>query len=69
MERALKDGRNPDYPIRMLPGANHRFEEAITGGPERFFVSQENCARVQDDVRVAKEARWRALNSAGCYRE
>jgi hypothetical protein len=36
MERALKDGGNKDVTVKILPLANHRFDEAVTGGESHF---------------------------------
>jgi hypothetical protein len=33
LERALREAGNRDVTLRVLPGANHHFLAAVTGGP------------------------------------
>jgi pimeloyl-ACP methyl ester carboxylesterase len=40
MEQALRTGGNPDYLIKVLPGANHRFEESATGANDWAIASR-----------------------------
>ena len=40
----LKAGSNHDATVRELPGLNHRFQTATTGGPNKYAVIKETLA-------------------------
>jgi fermentation-respiration switch protein FrsA (DUF1100 family) len=36
MEQALKRGGNADFTIRVIPRANHLYQDSVTGGPREY---------------------------------
>jgi hypothetical protein len=44
VRKALAAGQNPDHDVRILPGLNHLFQHAGTGGMEEYGVIEETFA-------------------------
>jgi uncharacterized protein len=44
LQRALVQGRNPDYTVMQLPGLNHLFQTAQTGSPSEYGLIEESFA-------------------------
>ena len=36
LEKALRDGGNPDYTIKVFPKGNHLMMESVTGGQKEY---------------------------------
>jgi pimeloyl-ACP methyl ester carboxylesterase len=50
IEAALKKGGNPDYTVRRLPGLNHLFQTAETGGVGEYAKIEETMSPVALDL-------------------
>ena len=50
IEAALKKGGNPDYTVRRLPGLNHLFQTAQTGGVGEYAKIEETMSPVALDL-------------------
>ena len=46
IDRALKEGGNPDYKIVLLPKLNHLFQTSMTGAPSEYGNIEETIAPV-----------------------
>lgn len=46
IEQALREGGNPDFTVRMLPGLNHLFQTADTGAPAEYGMIEETMSPV-----------------------
>jgi uncharacterized protein len=44
IQRALVQGKNPDYTVMQLPGLNHLFQTAKTGSPSEYGLIDESFA-------------------------
>ncbi|MEN6334010.1 MAG: alpha/beta fold hydrolase [Phycisphaerales bacterium] len=44
IEQALRDGGNPDFAVQELPGLNHLFQTARTGGADEYARIEETMA-------------------------
>jgi pimeloyl-ACP methyl ester carboxylesterase len=44
IEKALRDGGNPDVTVRELPGLNHLFQTARTGSPSEYSTIEETMS-------------------------
>lgn len=46
IEKALRDGGNPDVTVKELPGLNHLFQTATTGSPAEYATIEETMSPV-----------------------
>lgn len=53
IEQALRAGKNPDFTVKELPGLNHLFQTAKTGGAEEYARIEETLSPVAMET-VAK---------------
>ncbi len=44
LESALREGRNKDFTVRVLPGTNHLFQAAVTGYPSEYGTLKKEFA-------------------------
>jgi uncharacterized protein len=54
IEAALREGGNPDFTVRELPGLNHLFQTATTGAPMEYAQIEETMSPKAMDM----VARW-----------
>jgi fermentation-respiration switch protein FrsA (DUF1100 family) len=54
IEKALKKGGNKDFVVRELPGLNHLFQKATTGGPDEYF----NIAETMNPAALDAVSEW-----------
>jgi uncharacterized protein len=54
IEAALREGGNPDFTVRELPGLNHLFQTATTGSPMEYAQIEETMSPKAMDM----VARW-----------
>jgi fermentation-respiration switch protein FrsA (DUF1100 family) len=59
IEQALREGKNPDFTVKELPGLNHLFQTAKTGGVDEYGRIEETIS----PVALETVAKWIASHT------